>query len=164
MLFQANQDNTARYLIGEPGKNNLICIGINPAYETIDKLGPTLTKMKKMALSHKYDGWIAINLYPIRSSHIQDISFSNTILEENLEWIRNILYYNGDIWACWGSGIYINSILGRSLTKVYFTLKDRDWYRAGPLSKDGHPHHPVRLSNEYTLMPFDIVNYISQFF
>jgi hypothetical protein len=163
-VFQSNQNNTARFIIGEPGKNNLICIGINPAYESLEKLGPTLTKMKKMSKSHKYDGWICINLYPIRSSHTQDIVFNDALLEENLEHIRSCLSYNGDIWACWGSGIYLNPILGKSLTKIYFTFQDRMWFKAGPVSRYGHPHHPVRLSNLYKLEPFDIVDYISQFF
>ena len=37
---------------------------------------------------------------------------------------------------------------------------DARWYCAGPLSKKGHPHHPLYLRKDELLKPFDTQNYL----
>jgi hypothetical protein len=72
-IYEHTQGNKARFVLGEPGKNNLICFGINPSTEEPNNLDPTLTRVKNIAAQFGYDGWIMLNVYPQRATNPNDM-------------------------------------------------------------------------------------------
>ena len=62
-------DDEVRYVLGQPGKNNLLVIGVNPSTATPDEPDPTIKKVMKITEDNGYDGWIMVNLYPQRSTN-----------------------------------------------------------------------------------------------
>ncbi len=35
------------------------------------------------------------------------------------------------------------------------------WWKAGPVSKAGHPHHPLYLRKDAPVEPFDVESYLT---
>ena len=60
-------DDQVRYALGEPGSYNLLVIGLNPSTATPDKPDPTIKRVKKIVEKENLNGWIMINLYPLRT-------------------------------------------------------------------------------------------------
>ena len=58
-------DENVRYALGEPGSYNLVMVGLNPSTAMPDLPDPTITRIRKIAAQESFDGWIAINLYPM---------------------------------------------------------------------------------------------------
>lgn len=57
-VYKNNANNSARYLLGEPGEKSLMCIGINSSTAIPKKLDNTLRNVKSIATKKGYDGWI----------------------------------------------------------------------------------------------------------
>ena len=67
-LYLGNSEE--RYLLGQPGKNNLLVFGVNPSTASAgeNNLDPTIRKVRKVAEAEGFDGWIMVNLYPKRAT------------------------------------------------------------------------------------------------
>lgn len=158
-IYENSADNRARYILGESGTRPLVCIGINPSTAEPDKLDPTLRAVKAWSKRLGFDGWIMLNLYPLRATNPDDLpEIANLSLHElNLSKIARCLSgYEGDlsIWAAWGNLITKRPYLIQCFTDVLGTVeinvKIVDWFTVGPKSKLGHPHHPLYLSAKCT--------------
>lgn len=53
-IYKHTKDNTSRFVLGEIGAKNLICIGINPSTATPESLDNTLKKVQKFASNKGY--------------------------------------------------------------------------------------------------------------
>lgn len=53
-------DEKERYLLGQPGKYNLLVFGVNPSTASPGEsnLDPTIRKVRKVAEKEGFDGWI----------------------------------------------------------------------------------------------------------
>ncbi|MBV1756434.1 MAG: DUF1643 domain-containing protein [Dethiosulfatibacter sp.] len=73
-----------------------------------------------------------------------------------------IKHNNPEIWAAWGTLINKRPYLVNCLFEIVELSKRYDckWFKAGPVSKEGHPHHPLYLEKNAQLKPFDIDGYI----
>ena len=60
-------DEKVRYALGEPGWCNLLIVGLNPSTATPDKPDPTIKRVGKIVEKENLNGWIMINLYPMRT-------------------------------------------------------------------------------------------------
>lgn len=162
-IYSNNQNNMARYTLGEPGKNNLICIGINPSTAEPEKLDSTLTVVKKLSLQHNFDGWIMINIYPQRATNPNNLhkEIDLYLHNENLKHIQELIqiYPQFTIWAAWGTLIEKRKYLKHCLFDIYKLLNNR-WISIGPISKNGHPHHPLYLKHDSEIFDFNIQKYI----
>lgn len=161
-IYRHNADNSARYVLGEPGKRNLACIGINPSTATPEKLDPTLRQVKRRAEQYGYDGWIMFNVYPQRATNPDALDkwINLKMHYQNVYEIREVLTtYRCDIWVAWGTLITKRTYLKDCLRDIV-EVAAGNWFTVGPRSKDGHPHHPLYLRKEYGLEPFDVWEYV----
>lgn len=163
-IYTPDLNNTVRYTLGEPGKNNLICIGINPSTAEPNKLDPTLTVVKKLSQQHGFDGWIMLNVYPQRATNPSNLhkQMNEDLHKKNLLYIENVIkdYPQSTIWAAWGTIIEKRKYLKSCLKDISSILIDLPWISIGSVSKSGHPHHPLYLKHDNPFWSFDIMGYI----
>lgn len=163
-IYTPDLNNTVRYTLGEPGKNNLICIGINPSTAEPGNLDPTLTVVKKLSQKHGFDGWIMLNVYPQRATNPSNLhkQMDEDLHKKNLIYIENLIhdYPQSTIWAAWGTIIEKRKYLKDCLKDVVNILIDLPWISIGSVSKSGHPHHPLYLKHDSPVWNFDIMKYI----
>jgi len=103
-LYEKNDDNTARFVLGVKGTNPLICFGVNPSIATPEEPDDTLCRLEKLAYKKEYDSWIMLNLYPLRKTNIKELTFNKELHNENLKRICNLISdksYN--VLAAWGN-------------------------------------------------------------
>ena len=62
-----------RYLLAKKGKNNLLVVGLNPSTADEANLDPTSKNIDRIARKNGYDGWLLVNLYPVRKSNPADL-------------------------------------------------------------------------------------------
>jgi hypothetical protein len=168
-IFDHSHNDTVRYTLGKPaigkGKKNLVCFGINPSTARPDDLDNTLKSVERIAKRSGYDGWIMLNVYPQRATDPNDLhtEFDKKIHKNNIEHIARVLTeYNATILAAWGTLINKRPYLKECLQDIHGVSKQskRKWVRIGAISKDGHPHHPLYLSNAEMPTSFNINAYI----
>lgn len=82
-----------RFLLGEKGKNNLLCIGLNPSRADESRLDPTSRSIQHIARKHGFDGWMLVNLYPLRSPHPRELPLRANLKlwQENIDFIESLL-------------------------------------------------------------------------
>lgn len=165
-LYAPNFYSEYRYLLGTRGENPLICIGINPSTAEPDRLDNTLKSVARIAAGNGYDSFLMFNAYAQRATDPDAMErvCNPALHRENLEAFRYALSRSPHpaVWAAWGAIIE---------KRDYLPLCVRDflaegeaagarWYRAGRLSKKGHPHHPLYLRSDEKLVPFDVAAYL----
>jgi hypothetical protein len=164
-LYQNSDDNKARYILGEEGKNKLIVIGVNPSTAEPDNLDPTLKNVKTKSSLSGYDGWLMINLYPQRATDPKDLHkiINPQYHKDNLQKISAFITCESTIWAAWGTLIKTRPYLHSCLEDIYkITLNTNcNWISFGKKSKDGHPHHPLYLRHDSQPEYFDIKKYLN---
>lgn len=168
-IFDHDYGDTVRYTLGQPalgkGMKNLVCFGINPSTARPNDLDNTLKSVERIAKRAGYDGWIMLNVYPQRATNPSDLheTIQEDIHIKNVEHINRILVeYNATILAAWGTLINKRKYLKECLQDIHKVSKKakRKWVCVGKLSKQGHPHHPLYLSNDEMPMDFNINQYI----
>ena len=167
-IYDKTNDNSARFTLGIPGNSVMLCFGINPSTAEPDNLDNTLKSVERIAKRHNFDGWVMFNVYPQRATNPDDMHAEmDTVLHRrNLEAIESILQtYKGKakkVLAAWGTLINKRDYLKTCLRDIHAVFKkyDCEWVSIGKESKKGHPHHPLYLSNEERLKPFDMATYI----
>lgn len=160
-LFVPNTYCDWRYLLGTRGSRPLICVGINPSTARPDALDPTLRSVQRIALGNGYDSFIMYNVYPQRATSPGDMEkrFNPAIHAENLKAFRYALSLSPRpaVWAAWGNIIEARPFLkdcARDLLPIAAEY-GAAWLRCGPVSRKGHPHHPLYLRADEPLAPYD---------
>ena len=157
-----------RYLLGTVGAKPLICIGINPSTAAPNALDNTLKSVERIARFNGFDSFLMLNLYAQRatSPDQMDRAFNERLHQENLAALSHALSCAAarpTVWAAWGAIIEKRPYLARCardfarLSRAF----DARFVRAGRLSKAGHPHHPLYLTKDAPLEPFDISRYLA---
>lgn len=174
-IYENSPDNEQRYVLGEKGDNPLICIGVNPSTAEPGKLDPTLRQVKSRSKQFGFDGWIMLNLYPQRATNPDDLSEHLNLFsaKENIEQISKYMnHYNPlNIWAAWGTLIEKRHYLVECLQGIRSVLKTFgegplsivNMFTIGKRSQKGHPHHPLYLSKDAEVCPFNLNKYIEKF-
>lgn len=169
-VYETNDDNTARFILGEKGDNPLVCIGVNPSTAEPNKLDPTLRQVRNRSIVMGYDGWVMFNIYPQRSTNPDGLHKKNdpSLCEENADKIVAFMgkHKRLTVWAAWGALVEKRDYLKVELVAVTGALSifDPSWISIGPLSQKGHPHHPLYLSRKAEVNPFQIKPYIKKLF
>lgn len=166
LIYKTNTDNSARYVLGKYNENPLVFFGINPSTATINENDNTISVIEKIARKFGYDGYIMLNLCPIRATKISD-SFVKTYCEKemliNLGYVKNVIKNGQNIIAAWGShitdrGYFLQSLIEKN--RVIDSVNAK-WICLSK-TKYGHPHHPTRIAySKMNLTPFDMEAYIN---
>lgn len=164
-LYVPNFYSEYRYILGTRGQKPLICIGINPSTAEPDHLDNTLKSVQRIALAGGYDSFLMFNVYAQRATDPDAMERTcNPLLHrENMAAFDYVLSLSEApaVWAAWGAIIEKRGYLLDCLRDMIAIGEKRGarWFSAGPISKKGHPHHPLYLRKDAPLEPFDIGSY-----
>lgn len=166
-LYVPNHYTDYRYILGTLGRRPLICVGINPSTAGPDAPDRTLQSVERIAHTNGHDSLLMCNVYAQRATSPQHMEMEGNrwLHEQNLEAFTYALSLSDRpaVWAAWGTNIdkrpYLRPGL-RELAELADTHEAR-WYRAGPLTRHGHPRHPLYLPRTTVLEPFDLVSYLA---
>ena len=165
-IYAPNFYSEYRYILGTRGERPLICIGINPSTARPDALDNTLKSVERIALGNGYDSFLMFNVYAQRATSPDDMErrCNEALHRENLEAFRYVLSLSREpaVWAAWGAIIEKRDYLPRCLRDMLAAGEEYGarWFCAGPISKKGHPHHPLYLRKDELLRPFDVAGYL----
>ena len=176
-LYVNTPDNSARFVLGTKGENPLVCFGINPSTAEPNNLDPTVNLVSRIAVRNDYDSFIMFNVYPQRATDPDNLHTTDptqdtlpqhvqSLIRENLFHISQCVNFRDlTIWAAWGALITKRPYLLPTVKLIAELplLRYCDWVSRGPLTKDGHPHHPLYVKKDVPLEPFDINGYIEEF-
>ena len=164
-LYVPNFYSEYRYILGTRGENPLICIGINPSTAEPDHLDNTLKSVQRIALAGGFDSFVMFNVYAQRATDPDAMERTcNPLLHrENMAAFDYVLSLSKSpaVWAAWGAILAKRDYLLDCLRDMIAIGEKRNarWFSAGPISKKGHPHHPLYLRKDAPLEPFDIEGY-----
>ena len=167
-LYVPNTYSEYRYILGTRGKKPLICMGINPSTAAPDDLDNTLKSVQRIALANGFDSFLMFNVYAQRATDPDSMEkeCNATLHQENLAAFRYLLelYPQPSVWAAWGAIIEKRGYLRDCLIDQIRLSRQygATWYTAGPISKKGHPHHPLYLRKDAALDPFDPERYCQE--
>ena len=160
-----------RYLLGVRGENPLICIGVNPSTAAPDDLDNTLKSVQRIAAGNGYDGWVMCNVYAQRATRPGDMdrTLNEALHRENLKAFEYALRqvapgHAPAVWAAWGAVIEKRPYLPQCVLDFVETGRQYGarWWKAGAVSKAGHPHHPLYLRKDAPVEPFDVACYLQR--
>ena len=157
-----------RYLLGTRCQRPLIVIGLNPSTATPMALDRTLQSAERIAHHNGFDGFMMFNLYAQRATMPKDMeaSCNERLCTENLKAFAYLLENipNPQIWAAWGAIITTRPYLSHHMHEIgqLAQAHQATWWKAGPLTRAGHPHHPLYLKKTTVLEPFDFESYLSK--
>jgi len=166
-IYDKENDNSARYTLSPKSENYLFCFGINPSTAAPEKLDNTVKSVERIAKRHNFDTFMMLNIYPQRATDPNNLhkEIDIRLHKNNLAYIEKYFKQNKQrkILAAWGTLIDKRPYLKSCLRDIYLMSKKYEcvWYSIGKNSKDGHPHHPLYLSNNEMLKEFEIDKYIS---
>ena len=167
-LYAPNFYSEYRYILGTRGRNPLICVGINPSTAKPDALDNTLKSVQRIADGNGFDSFLMFNVYAQRATRPDDMEKSCNLRlhEENMKAFRHLLSIGERpaVWAAWGAIIEKRRYLPECVADMLAISReyDAEWFCAGPISKKGHPHHPLYLRKDEKLKPFDTESYLKQ--
>ena len=167
-LYAPNFYSEYRYILGTRGKNPLICVGINPSTAKPDALDNTLKSVQRIADGNGFDSFLMFNVYAQRATRPDDMEKSCNLRlhEENMKAFRHLLSIGERpaVWAAWGAIIEKRKYLPECVADMLAISREYDaqWFCAGPISKKGHPHHPLYLRKDEKLKPFDTEAYLKK--
>ena len=67
-LYQSNETDTARFILGKNGKRKLFVVGLNPSTANRYRSDTTVAKVETVTINNSFDGFVMVNLYPLRST------------------------------------------------------------------------------------------------
>lgn len=164
-LYQANRDDSARYILGKEGQGKIYVIGLNPSTANREKSDTTVAKVERVASDNGYSGFVMANLYPLRSTEPSNLpdKFDKSLFDRNIRKIIEMARDESDpvFWAAWGGNIRIRPYLIKAYKRLNrrITAINGRWVHYGDLLKEGHPRHPSRLSYRWQFHPFDGSSY-----
>ena len=158
-------NDNERYVLGQPGKRNILVLGVNPSTVKPGDDDPTIRNVCRIAESKGFDGWIMINLHPQRTSHPEEIKEKAVWGENNPRVIEAVMreFRVYAVWCSWGNMIDIpgKQFLYDALAKIYDVLGEYvKWYSYGKLTKDGNPRHPLYMPLTHDFQGFDVRRYL----
>lgn len=168
-LYENNEDNSARFILGTVGEKPLICFGINPSYAEPNNLDDTLIRVSRYAAKYdkEYDSWIMLNVYPQRATYLKDLrdSINYTLYKQNTEHIDDVLKQRDlKLWAAWGETTFKRPYLKgclRSINDIAMRYGCQ-WVSLGGKK----PYHPLCRIDGFDLyntplLPFNINTFLN---
>ena len=141
-------DETDRFALIQKGNRTLYVIGLNPSTANESKADATMKKVLGFASYNGYDGFVMLNLCPIRATNPNDLPLERN---ERLH-ARNLLQSlslmvsdpQPDILFAFGNNALKRDYLLQSFIDIVEILKKScKYYQIGELTKKGFPRHPL---------------------
>lgn len=162
-------DDKERYILGQPGRDNVLIFGVNPSTASPgeNNLDPTIRKVRKMIYKDGYDGWIMANLYPLRSTNPDNLpqEVDKSLIDKNINVLKAVIeaFSVQRVWAAWGDIINTRLYLGDALYDIQNEIKgDFLWYYRGNLTKRGNPRHPLYMKSNEEYELFHVFDYAAK--
>lgn len=168
-LYECNEKDTARFILGRSGTNKIFIVGLNPSTADKENSDTTVAKVYKVSQNKNFNGFVMTNLYPLRSTDPKSLpkEVDIDLIKLNIE---NIIQFaksekNPIFWAAWGEEIMSRNYLMESLKQLSNELEKINvkWVNYGDLTKYKHPRHPSRLSYSWEFSEFDISEYFNRY-
>lgn len=167
-IYSNARNDEWRFTLGKCGTRKLFVIGLNPSTATQEKADTTVAKAERVAERNGYDGFVMLNLYPVRATNYQDLpqEADSEAYSMNLERIAEIVARESkpNIWAAWGDSIlarnYFVSAAADSIERL--SACSPVWQHFGSMTKSGHPRHPSRLQYAWKFAPLDEKGYLAK--
>ena len=166
-IYAPNFYSEYRYILGTRGENPLICVGINPSTAKPDALDNTLKSVQRIAHFNGFDSFLMFNVYAQRATRPDDMEKQRNpdLHAQNMEAFRYLLSIGKapTVWAAWGAIIEKRKYLPECVAEMLRISREYDarWVCAGPVSRKGHPHHPLYLRKDEKIKPFDTELYLN---
>lgn len=160
-IYSSARDDRWRFTLGRSGNKPLLAVGLNPSTATQEKLDTTVTKVEQVAIRHGYDGFVMLNLYPVRATDYRTlpIKVDREAFEANLQKVEEVVSRlpAPAVWAAWGASVTHFDYFLRARDELVRRLSRHNvsWLRLGELTAGGHPRHPSRLDYSWALQPYD---------
>jgi len=159
-----NNDEVVNFIF-KKGKNNLLCIGVNPKSKEINN--HSIDIIERIASENGFDGWFIVNLYPKieESASLLEIDVNEKLFWENINGIDTVIRRNQfefkTVWLNWGSEINsFNQIYLKQ--SAYYLFERFERYKLDYVSIgediNGNPLIP-QISNHQKFQKFDYKNY-----
>lgn len=166
-LYERTANNAARFTLGTPGHNPLVCMGLNPSTATPNDLDPTVKRVRKLPSLAGYDSFIMLNAYPQRATDPGELhpSADPDLQLENARVIADTIAGRElTVWAAWGGKIELRQYLLPALAHIIGLpeLRKCTWKRRGELTEAGHPRHPLCVAYAEPFCAFDAIDYRSR--
>lgn len=150
-------DTNKRFVLEKSGRNPLFILGVNPSTADEKKTDRTICKVMGFCDKWNHDGFVMLNLYPIRSTKPSNlpVDFDSEIHRQNLDIIESALkkYNNPTILLAYGNSIIKRKYFKECLKDILslFTKYTTSFIHLGELTKMGHPRHPLYV--KYDTIP-----------
>lgn len=174
-IYEYSKEDNARFVLGNRGKNTLLCIGINPNAACEEYSDTTMNRLIDFTYKENYDSCIMVNAYPLMCSKISSLPkiFDEKLLLENLKWIEQVFSDNSgaDVLIIWGDYIDENESFKNAaidILKMSIKYKMR-LIHINNLSKKGNPYHFMYLARskefyqgKYVINELNIQEYLKK--
>jgi len=112
-IYSNARKDTWRFTLGKSGSRKLLTVGLNPSTATKEKSDTTVAKVEGVAQRNGFDGFVMLNLYPVRSTDFNALPFDvdAEAFSENLSCIEALVAADPTsvVWAAWGENIHARS-------------------------------------------------------
>jgi len=141
-------DETNRFALIQKGERTLYVICLNPSTANESKADATMKKVLGFASYNGYDGFVMLNLCPIRATKPNDLPLE---MDERLH-TRNLMQIlfsmvsdpHPDILFAFGNNALMRDYLLQSFIDIVGVLKEScNYYQIGGLTIKGFPRHPL---------------------
>jgi hypothetical protein len=166
-IYSNAREDVWRFTLGQSGKRKLLTIGLNPSTATREKSDPTVTRVQKVAQRNGFDGFIMLNLYPVRATDYRTLpsKVDQEAFSENLQHIEAVVASEQEptVWAAWGEKIRYHDFFVHACVELLSRLRryEVNWVRFGDMTASCHPRHPSRLAYAWSFSPLDVEHYAS---
>ena len=161
-IYHSDRNDTWRYTLGKAGRRPLLTVGLNPSTATQEKADPTVARVQKVAELHGFDGFVMLNLYPVRATDYRTLPprVNAEAFERNLQVIEEVVgqHERPTTWAAWGSPVMHHEYFLKARDSLYVRLGTYQpaWRRLGDLTAGGHPRHASRIDYSWKFEIFDL--------
>jgi hypothetical protein len=148
-----------RLSLVKDGSNVLIVIGFNPSTADDSKPDRTMESVMRIAEYNGYDGFVMLNIYPLRSTSPKNLpkEIDLNIHNRNIEHIIDILgkYPSSDVLLAYGNLIKERQYSKFCVNEILKILKakHRSIYCITKLAS-GNPRHPLYAKGTSLLQKF----------
>lgn len=166
-IYSSARDDNWRFTLGKSGEHKLLVVGLNPSTATRKRPDPTVARVERVAHKHRFDGFVMLNLYPVRATNFRTLpsKVDQRAFVENLKAIDAVIAAerNPTVWAAWGESILHHDFFQQACKHLIVRLKKYrvSWLRFGAMTASGHPRHPSRISYSWSFFALDVDSYVA---